>query len=132
MCRLEMHVQCSDAFFEVLPNEVEYTELAVEDGVGRVLLDLFDGGMVDDVTTRFSCNTQTGQQQCAISIHAQCFCQSFVLFPRTKEHMKRAVERSICSLLRELFVSAHIATVTLGPSSYDEQNGAISHCGESR
>lgn len=132
MCRLEIYVECSDTFFEVLPNEVEYAELAVEDGVGRVLLDLFGGGMVDDVTTHFSCNTQTGLQQCAISIHAQCFCQSFVLFPRTREHMRRAVEHSICLLLRELFVSAHVATVTLGPSSSEEQNGAISHCGESR
>jgi hypothetical protein len=132
MCRLEMHVECSDTFFEVLPNEVEYAELAVEDGVSRVLLDLFGGGMVDDVTTRFSCNPQTGLQQCAVSIHAQYFCQSFILFPRTREHMRRAVENSICSLLRELFVSARISTTTFSPSSYDEQSGAISYCGESR
>ena len=132
MCKLEIYVECSDAFFEVLPNDVVYAELAVEDGVSRILLDLFGGGMVDDVTTRFSCDMQTGLQQCAISIHAQCFCQSFVLFPRTREHMRRAVEQGICSLLRELFVSARVANATLNPSSYDEQSGAISHCGESR
>ena len=29
MCTLEMHMQCYDRFYEVVPNEKEHAELAV-------------------------------------------------------------------------------------------------------
>ena len=124
MCILEMQVQCYDQFFEVSPNEIEHAELAVEDGVSRVLLDLFDGGSVDDVTIYFSYNSHTDLQQCFVHIRAQCVCQSFVLFPRTRENMKRTVEKSICALLRELFVSVNVDNVIFGPTSYESHSAA--------
>jgi hypothetical protein len=124
MCILEMQIQCYDQFFEVSPDEVEHAELAVEDGVSRVLLGLFDGGTVDDVTIHFSFNSHTGLQHCFVYIRAQCVCQSFVLFPRTRENMQRVVEKNICSLLRELFVSVNVANVTFSPSSYEHHIAA--------
>ncbi|HZS77733.1 MAG TPA: hypothetical protein VFA41_14060 [Ktedonobacteraceae bacterium] len=122
MCKLEMHMQCYDRFFEVLPTEVESAEIAVEEGVGQVLLDLFGGGMVDDVTVDFSSNLRMGLRYCSISISAQCLCQGFVLFPDTKEHMKLEVEKSIRCLLKELFGSVHMGSVRLIPSSCDEDS----------
>ena len=130
MCILEMHMQCYDRFFEVLPNEIENAELAVEDGVSQVLLDLFGGGMVDDVTIDFSSHLHIGLHHCSVHIHAQCLCQSFVLSPRTRENMKLEVEKSICSLLRELFGSVNVGNVMFSPSSCDyENNPALSHSG---
>ena len=119
MCMLQMHVQCSDRFFEVSPDEVENAELTVEDGVSRVLLDLFGEGAVDEVAIRYTSSPPVGLPICSIHIRAQCLCHSFALLPHTEENMKRAVEKSMCSLLRELFGSVHAESVTFSPSSWD-------------
>src|SRR5690242_12997609 len=111
MCLLEIHAQCHDKFFEVSPDEVENAELMVEDLVSRVLLDLFDEGMVEDVAMCFSTDPQTGSQQCSIQISAECNCQAFTLLPRTKKNMEGAVERNMHTLLRELFGHVKIGSV---------------------
>src|SRR5438105_14231432 len=98
MCILQIHVQCYDRFFEVLPDEVENTELIVEDVVSHVLLDLFGEGTVDDVTIRFSSSFEMGQQHCSIQIRAQCSCQLLTLLLRPKEHMTLAVQKRICPI----------------------------------
>jgi len=115
MDTLQIHVQCYDQFFEVSPDEVENAELAVEDVVSQVLLFLFGEGTVDEVTICFSPNPRMGLQYCSIQIRAQCPSQSFSLLPRTKEHIQSAVEKSIASLLKELFVSVNIDSVMLSP-----------------
>src|SRR5260370_40378156 len=102
MCMLQMHVQCSDRFFEVSPDEEENAELTVEDGVSRVLLDLFGEGAVDDVALCFTSSPPVGLHHCSIHIHAQCSCDSFVLLRHTEENRTRAVETSVCALLSEL------------------------------
>src|SRR5712675_1809626 len=119
MCMLQMHVQCSDRFFEVSPDEVENAELMVEDGVSRVLLDFFGEVAVDDITIRFTSSPLVDLHHCSIHIHAECFCHSFALLPHTEENMKHAVEKSLCSLLRELFGSVNVETVTFSPSPWD-------------
>jgi len=112
---LQIHGQCYDKFFEVSPDEVENAELAVEDVVSQVLLDLFGEGTVDEVTICFSPRQRMGLQYCSIQIRAQCPSQSFSLLPRTKEHIKSAVEKRISALLKELFVSVNIDSVMLSP-----------------
>jgi len=112
---LQIHVQCYDKFFEVSPDEVENAELTVEDVVSQVLLDLFGEGTVDEVTICFSPNLRMVLQYCSIQIRAQCPSQSFLLSPRTKEHIQSAVEKRIGSLLKELFVSVNIDSVLLSP-----------------
>ena len=116
MCILEVHVQCYDKFFEVSPDEVENAELVVEDVVSRVLLDLFNGGTVDDVAIHFSTKPHMGLQHCSIHRQAQCACQYFKLLPRTWENMELAVEERICSILRELFGTLTVDNVKLAPS----------------
>lgn len=124
MCILQIRMQCYDRFFEVLPDEVENSELTVEHLVSHVLLDLFGGGTVDDVTIRFSSSLLMGLRYCSIYIQAQCSCRSFTLLPRTKEHMKQAVEKSICSVLKELFVVVNVETATFNPSPWDYQRSS--------
>ncbi len=119
MCILQIHAQCYDRFFEVVPGEVENAELTVEDVMSHILLDLFDEGTVDEVTIRFSSNLHLGLHHCSIQIHAQCACQSFTLLPRTKENMELAVENSISSILRELFGSVKVDNVTFSPAPWD-------------
>lgn len=119
MCFLQIHAQCYDRFFEVIPSDVENAELTLEHAMSHVLLYLFDEGTVDDVTIRFSSNLHMGLHHCSIHIHAQCACQSFTLLPPTKENMELAVENSISSILRELFGSVNVDSVTFSPSPWD-------------
>jgi hypothetical protein len=62
---------------------------------------------------------QMGLQQCFILMQAQCAYQSFTLLPRTKEHMELAVEKNICSILRELFGSVTVESVTFSLSPWE-------------
>jgi hypothetical protein len=127
MCILQMHVHCIDRFFEILPEEVESTELTVENLVSHILLDLFGKGAVDEVTIRFPSDLRMGLQHCSIYIRAQCFCRFFALLPRTEENMNHAVVKSICSLLKELFGSVNVDSVTFSPSPWDyEHDPALS------
>ena len=132
MCIFLMHIKCADRFFEVLPDEVVSTELTVEDAVSQILLHLFGKGAVDEVTIRFPSNLRMGLQYCSIDIRAQCFCQFFSLLPPTQENMKHALVKSICSLLKELFGSVNIESVTLSPSprnyEYGENNENQAEC----
>ena len=121
MCILQIHLQSYDRFFEVLPGEVENAELTVEDVVSHVLLDLFGEGTVDDVTIRFSSDLYMGLQHCAIQIHAQCSYQSFAFLPRTQEHIEHTVAKCICPILKELFGSVHVDSVTVSPFSIESQ-----------
>lgn len=122
MCILQMHVKCAHRFYEVISDEVESTELTVEEAVSHILLNLFGKGAVDEVTIRFPSSLRMGLQYCSIDIRAQCFCQFFALLPRTQENMKQALEKSICSLLKELFGWVNIESVTLSPSQWDYEH----------
>ncbi len=121
MSNLQICVQCLDKSFEVLADEVNNAELMVEDAMSLVLLKLFDGGTVDEVTISFSPGLRMGLQHCSIQILAQCHHQSFVLVPRTKENIERAVEKSISSILKELFGSVKVDSVTITPFSTESQ-----------
>ena len=119
MCILQIHVECYDRFFEVFSDEVVNTELTVENAVSQILLDLFGEVTMDEVTICFSSNLRMGLQRCSIQVQAQCACQSFTLLPRTKVNMELAVENGICSILRELFGSVIVESVTFSPSPWE-------------
>jgi hypothetical protein len=121
MSKLQIYVLCHDKFFEVLPDDVESAELAVEDAVGRLLLDLFDEGTVevDDVTIRFSPGLAMGLQHCSIQIHAQSSYKSFTSLPNTKENIERTVEESIRPILKELFGSVKVESVTFSLAPWE-------------
>ena len=119
MCILQISMQCYDRFFEIALDERENAELFVEDMVSHVLLDLFGEGIVDDVTIQFSSGLPMESHSYSISIYAQCSCAGFVLFPRSQEHMKRAIEQSIASIFKELFVKVKFNTLLLRPSQWE-------------
>jgi len=127
MSILQIHVQSDGQALEVLPEEVENAELAVEDLVCQVLLDLFGGGSVDDVSIQFSPASHS-TRQCSIQVQAQCSYQSFALVPRTSENIELAVERRIRPIMTELFGRLNVECVILTPSSWNRKNGpAIQH-----
>ncbi len=115
MCHLHIQAQSYGRVFEVLPEEVEGTELMVEETVSHILLDLFGEAMVDDVTIHFSPASRMGQRDCFIQIQAQCSLQSFSVLPLTKETMEFAVGERVRSLLKELFGPVTIESVMVQP-----------------
>src|SRR5260370_40469215 len=117
MCILQIFVQCYDRFFEVLQEEVESTEVIVEDAISQVLLDLFGEVSVDEVAIHFSSDLRLGLQHCSIQIQAQCSYQSFALSRRTKEHIEHTGEKRIYLILKELCRSARADSVTSTPFS---------------
>lgn len=130
MCIFQIHVQGDARLSEVVPHEVENTELAVEDVMSNVLLHLFGGGTVEDVTVQFFSGSQQ-QRRFSIQIYLQCACQQFVLFPPTKESMQHEVEKHTRLLLRELFVSLEVDSVELvrTPWVYDVDSAPdCTHC----
>lgn len=118
MCTFQIFMQSYDKFIEIDLAEKENAELFVEEVIGHVLLNLFGGGIVEDVTVQFSAGLPMGLHHCSISISAQCACEGFVLFPRSSEHMKRAIEQSISSIFKELFVTVKFDNILLRPSQW--------------
>jgi hypothetical protein len=54
-CNIQISFQCPDMPSEALLHDVESTELAIEDGVSGLLMELFGGTIiVNDVTVKFS------------------------------------------------------------------------------
>jgi hypothetical protein len=122
MCTLQAHMQCYDMFFEVFSDEVEYNELMIESAMSQLLLDFFDEVMVD-VTIVFSPYVHMGLQHCSIQIQAQCEWQTVASLPYTKENIELSVENSMCSILRELFGSVIVDSVTFIPSPRNYKYG---------
>ena len=122
MCILQAHMQCYDMFFEVFSDEVEYNELMIESAVSQLLLDFFDEVMVD-VTIVFSPHVHMGLQHCSIQIQAQCEWQTVASLPYPKENIELSVENSMCSILRELFGSVIVDSVTFIPSPRNYKHG---------
>jgi hypothetical protein len=118
MSLLHVHAQSYGRFFEVLPEEVENAELAVEDIVSHVLLELFGEASVevDEVTISFSPVSPKGQRECTIHIQAQFSPESFTLSPCSEEYMRAVIANSMYSLLREFFGSMTIESVSIQPS----------------
>src|SRR5258708_3613172 len=103
MCILQIHALCSRRFAELLSDDVETAELAIEDVMCHVLLALFGEGMVEEVTVRFpSTRRLDPKDDCSIQIRAQIPFQNFALLPRTEEYVKLVLARSIKALLGEL------------------------------
>lgn len=125
MCILQICAQCSGKFFEVSPDETEIAELMVEDMMSQLLLALFGGGTMDEVTVHFSPGPHGSLHSCSIQILAQCSCQHFVFFPCTTEQMQRTVEKSARSLLRELFIGSVKVVSVMSPSASDPEHNLV-------
>jgi hypothetical protein len=112
MCIYDIQVQCECGFAEVVADDAENTELAIEDIMSHVLLKLFDGGMVENVTLRLAPASLLKRRGYFIQIRVQCPCQHFSLSPRTQENMSGEMQKSTYQVLKELFTSVVVAKVT--------------------
>lgn len=118
MSLLHIHAQSYGRFFEVVPEEGEHAELAVEELVSHVLLELFGEASVevDEVTISFTPVSRMGQRDSSIHIQAQCSPESFTLSPCSEEYMRAIIANSIYSSLREFFGSVTIESISLEPA----------------
>ena len=122
MCTLQAHMQCYDRFFEVFSNEVEYNELLLENVVSQLLIDFFDEVMVD-VNIIFSPHMHMELQHCSIQIQAQCESQTGASLSGPNGNIELIVENKMCSILRELFGSVIVDSVTFIPSPRNYKHG---------
>lgn len=125
MGTLQIKAQCYDKFFEVMPEDVENAELVVEDAFSQVLMALFGEGSVEEVTIYFSTHTVLDLQHCSIQLRAHCSYNNFTVLPPTLENIRLTIEKYVSTLLRELFGSANIDSVTLNPSAHDYQSNRV-------
>ena len=125
MDTLHIQAQCYDKYFEVMPEEIENTELVVEDAFSQVLIALFGEGSVEEVTICFSTHTVLDLQHCSIQLRAHCSYNNFTLFPPTLENIELTVEKYLDALLRELFGSVNIDKVVLSPSSHNYESNRV-------
>lgn len=119
MWTLQMYMQCSGRFLEVLPDEMESTELSIENGVSHVLLALFEEVMMDEVRVFFSPDPPVGRQRYVVHIGAECAYQYSSSPFSTREHIKRAIAQDVSAVLKELFGVVNVETITMHPSTND-------------
>ncbi len=60
MVIVNVRVQCSDEFSEVIASDVDTTELTIESIVGTALLEVFDTVFVEDVRVHHSSERNDG------------------------------------------------------------------------
>lgn len=116
MCLVQIHIRCVDRFFEVLPEDVETAELAVEELVSQILIDLSEEEVevtVDHVTINFSPHMPMGQRDCSIHIQAQCPISPASLY--NLEQMELALEERLCNTLVEMFGTVNVEMITIKP-----------------
>lgn len=112
MCIFNIQAQFQSGFAEVLTDNTEQTELAIEDMMGHVLLKLFDGGVVQDVTVQRAPGSQIKRSRYIIQIRVQCPCQCFSLSPRTQANMRSEVQKNTYRMLKELLTSVEVDDIT--------------------
>jgi hypothetical protein len=100
---LQISLRCVNKFMEITLDSLESAELAVEDGVGTVLLDLFETVAIDEVSINFTLDESMEQQFCTLQIDVRCPFKTFPFHPEELENIEFAVEDRISSVLVELF-----------------------------
>ncbi len=128
MCTLQIFMQCYDRFYEIALDENEKAELFVEEMIAHVLVNLFGNAIVDDVSIQRTSGSPVRLHHCSLSIQAQCSCEEFVLYPRSQEYMKQALEQGISSIFKELSIEVKFDKVLLHPSRWQcRRNSTLSY-----
>jgi hypothetical protein len=120
MCYLHIQASCHRKFSEVVPEDVEKTELVVEDAMSQVLLDLYGEGGIDEVSIFYPTTLPVDQPDCSIHILAESPCQ----LPSTEveeQVMKEMIARSITVLLSQFFFVFTIESIILSHLSPQAQ-----------
>nr|HEU5380147.1 hypothetical protein [Ktedonobacteraceae bacterium] len=103
MYRIIMDVLCLEGYSEVLPGNVENTELVIEDLVALILLDLFGVVAVDGVNVTCSPATANQQASCWLRVQASCATEETTMPEASLEMLEARLENSIGCALIELF-----------------------------
>jgi hypothetical protein len=119
MWSLQMNMQCSGRFLEVLPDEVESAELSIENGVSHILMALFDEVLMEEVRVCFSRDPRMDLPCYIVQIGAECDRQYSSSPFSTWEHIKRAIAQDVAALLKELFGIVDVEAITMQPSLND-------------
>jgi hypothetical protein len=128
MWNLQIKMQCFDRFLEVLPDEMESTELSVECGVSQVLLALFQEVIMGEVRIYFSPDPWIGLNRYSIQVGAECDRQYFSSFSQAGEHVKRAIAQNVSTIMKELFGMVNVESITMLPSMSNCGNGSAFYC----
>ena len=110
---IQIYMECVEKFSEILPNDLEYAELVVEDLVSHILLDFFTEAIIDEVSISFSSDSLKEQQPSFIRIYAQCSNRISQLLPNDVENMELALEASLSCVLVELLGSVNVNKVEI-------------------
>jgi hypothetical protein len=116
MWMLKMNIQSSARFLEILPDEVESTELSIENGVSQVLLAHFDSVAMDEVRLYTVPGSNGGLHCYLIQIGAQCGTVSSPSFFHNEDHLKRIIARDVSALLKDLFGRVSVEGITMHPT----------------
>lgn len=118
MCIYRIQAQCISNFSEVVADDIVGTEMAIEEAMGHVLLKLFDGGMVEDVTLRGMPGLSFKRHVYLLQIRVQCPCRYCSFLPGEQEQLREEMRRSANRILKELFTSVDVKIITMQPASW--------------
>ena len=113
MYRITMDVLCLEGYSEVLPNNVENTELVIEDLVALILLDFFDFVVVDGVKVTCLPATRTRQTLCSLQVQAACPTEAARVSGDSLEALEARLENVICCALIELFSTVSMKKISV-------------------
>ncbi len=113
MYLVQMDMYCTERFLEILPHDVEYAELMVEDLVSHILLDLFANALIDQVSISFSSDPSL-EQLCSVQIQARCLSKSFRLAPHELERTELTLEDRVSRALVQLLGAVEVERVAIG------------------
>jgi hypothetical protein len=119
MYSVQMSMHSTEKLFEILPNDVEYAELMVEDLVSQILLDLFASVMIDQVSICFSSDPSL-EQLCSVQIQARCVSKSLRLTPKELENLELTLENRVSCALVQLLGVVDVEGVAIGLLSPEE------------
>lgn len=103
MYKIIMDVLCLEGYSEVLPGDVENTELVIEDLVALLLLDLFGVVAVDGVNVTCSPATPNQQASCWLRVRASCATEEAKAPDVSLDILEARLENAVGCALIELF-----------------------------
>ncbi len=113
MYQVLMNVLCLGGYSEVLPGDVENTELIIEDLVALILLDIFGTVVIDGVKVTYLPFTTSRSSLCRLQVHAVCATEAVQLQTKTLDTLEAIIENHICCALIELFSTVLVGRVAV-------------------
>jgi hypothetical protein len=119
-----MDILCLDGYSEVLPSEVEYTEMVLESLVALILMDFFEIVVINKV--RVICNVATSALQplCRLQVEARCPFEAMRIPVTSLDVLEMKLENAFCCALIELFSNIQMHQVEICDEQEARQDAA--------